>query len=406
VADPVPFGIPSPEAYAKASREAELGKYVAPDNVFGRMAVGGAYDLARMSGYRSPEEHKAAVANRLFQEAQAEVTSDDPTQARLQLLSGAARKFNQAGFTDYVQMIGPELIGLQKQALEQRKLLSEASRNETETGKTILDAQKLQLMLPSDLQKNQIEAAQAGLNYSQGTNEGQNWVSPTGQTRNVLKNDAATIAGLRAAGWTTYNAAVQSSTPGDLTKKTQGELEAASIGNATTIDTIRHAFSQYDPSFLTFLGQGKAKFSEIKEKAGLNLSPSEKANFDRYSAFVGDTVGALNDYILNQTGKQMSIKEAERLAKAFPTSDDSPTQFVSKSRNVVRKIIAFQKRATAYAANGILNVPEGAIDVDNIRVSDDEIKAVLGNKFSAPGTTNASTKWQTLPNGLRIRLQQ
>lgn len=406
MADAPYFGLPSADQFAKQQREAELNKFTKQDDVFNRMLVGSAYDLARQMGVRDPQEAKLQVANKLFQDSQADVTATDPTEARLQLLSSAARKFNAAGLSDLVQQIGPELITLQKQVLENRKLTSEASENDAQRQASELATLKGTLLLPTE-----VNAARTDL--AQNQNEGQNWVGPDGQRINLLKSDTATANALRGAGWTTYNASVQSPDVNGLTKKTQGELEATSIGNATLLDTIKGAGALFDPTFLTYKGKLSAAYTEFKDRMGLDPNPAEAAQFAKYTAFIGKTQDALNDYILNQTGKQMSIKEAERLKAARPNEEDSPRQYIAKYREAVRKIISYQRRAELFASKGAVGSPWESIADQG--VTDKEVDAVLGPvadalkartpKNSSPGTTGKpdAEGWVTLPNGMKIR---
>src|SRR3990167_6347988 len=113
-----PYGVQQQEVAQAQERAAPVG--------FGGLAIQSAHKLGRALGYKSDDERRAMVTQKILADSQTEVTSEDPTEARMELLSAAARRFNDAGMTDYVAQIGPELISLQRKAAELSKLREEA----------------------------------------------------------------------------------------------------------------------------------------------------------------------------------------------------------------------------------------------------------------------------------------
>lgn len=195
-----PFQLPSLAAYQEAQK-AQLAK--GAPTAFGANAAASAYDLARSLGYQSRVEKQLSDANKILSEETISETDPNPTQARFNTLTRTAKRLNELGYTDLVQQIAPELQSLQTRAMEQAKLVSEASENAAQTRLANITAATKEATLPAELIKAAREADAAGVGPEA-------WYFPKDKTwKTVNEKDPADIEAARSAGAFPVKATVQ-----------------------------------------------------------------------------------------------------------------------------------------------------------------------------------------------------
>jgi hypothetical protein len=146
---------------------------------------------------------------------------------------------------------------------------------------------------------------------------------------------------------------------GGLTKPVQADLQKKVVNTTENIARLEAIGQQFDPAFMDIESRFGATKTKWKEKLGMDVSPEEKAQLSRFSAFSRDAIENINSYIKEITGAQMSEKEADRIRKAMPDpgegifDGDSPTEFKGKWRSAMKALKLSQARTTYLLKNGV-----------------------------------------------------
>jgi len=123
-----------------------------------------------------------------------------------------------------------------------------------------------------------------------------------------------------------------------LGKKSINIVEADLMNASDSYRRLSEIKDTFDSKFMTYVSKAKSWLLAFAEKVdpGL-LSDEDKRFLGDESIFKRKAYEALNLYIKQITGAQMSEAEAKRLTKAFVNAaGDSPTQFVSKLNDLIR----------------------------------------------------------------------
>lgn len=131
------------------------------------------------------------------------------------------------------------------------------------------------------------------------------------------------------------------------------------IKGARTEDMLADIEATFRPEFQEIPTRISLEWSEIKSKLGSDLTDDEATLLRDYSEYQQNAIYAINQYIRDITGAQMSIAEAQRLALALPQvgtgvfDGDSPERFKSKLDNAIRQVKRAQERANYFLRKGI-----------------------------------------------------
>ena len=131
------------------------------------------------------------------------------------------------------------------------------------------------------------------------------------------------------------------------------------IKGARTEDMLADIEATFRPEFQEIPTRISLEWSEIKSKLGSDLTDDEAKLLEDYSEYQQNAIYAINQYIRDITGAQMSIAEAQRLALALPQvgtgvfDGDSPERFKSKLDNAIRQVKRAQERANYFLRKGI-----------------------------------------------------
>jgi hypothetical protein len=148
---------------------------------------------------------------------------------------------------------------------------------------------------------------------------------------------------------------------GDLTKTTTTGLQKATIGYQDSIARMEEIKKLTKPKFLEIPNRLEMLATVWQEKAAIpGFKPSEerKKALAEFSNWKKDSNHALNLYIKQITGAQMSFYEAERLMRAMPKpgtgllDGDSYTEFKSGTESVIKRLEAAQLRAELLLQEG------------------------------------------------------
>ena len=134
-------------------------------------------------------------------------------------------------------------------------------------------------------------------------------------------------------------------------KKITQDLQQKIITSGEQYDNLMAIYDAFDPSFLTWEGKLSGLFSSLKEKAGVDLSSEDQSKLRKLRGFERNVNEALNLYIKAITGAQMSEAEAQRLKKAFPNLDDSPTDFLAKLDALNKDVLLATARTNYFINN-------------------------------------------------------
>jgi hypothetical protein len=126
---------------------------------------------------------------------------------------------------------------------------------------------------------------------------------------------------------------------------------------------LQRSFEQLKPEYLTIPFQTKMNIAAGKERVGLSLNETDKAQLADYSQFVQTSMQGLNQYINDITGAAVgSGDEEKRIRSGIPDPQkDSPTQFQAKLQNTLALGKLYEARLGYVKKNG-LKLTDVAID--------------------------------------------
>jgi hypothetical protein len=239
------FLLPTLETYQKSMRDSTVK---AAGGGWNSVLQGGAFDLARTLGYRTPEERKIAQASAIYNDSvkRASSTSSDPLEQRRQVLIDLTQKFNSMGMSEYVAQILPELAQLEQRKQEMRKLTAEAGSAES---KQTVDAATMgndiaqdilgNVKTGADINESNARAADLESQTKLRGAEGQNYYNPkTGDQINVSQMDESVRAALRSAGYIEINTAITTDDPNKLRTKDRKEFNDAALATADLMNNL------------------------------------------------------------------------------------------------------------------------------------------------------------------------
>lgn len=260
---------------------------------WGQMAVAAAYDMSRKAGYKSADEKQVEKASQVVADAEAAVSETDPIQRQYEVLTRAAKRFNELGMIDYVQQIAPKLTALHRERLENAKLTSEADENVAQTKKTDLENAITAVLAPATIAKGQADARAAGSNYAAWYNVN------TNTTRPVNEKDPTSTEKAAADGFvplSTYG--IQAATGADLGGKTNAQVgqqlvdfETAATASALAANNIKDVLQllQSNAPAATYVG----KLTTFADKMAQNAKAVFRANkVDIETTVEGSSVSA------------------------------------------------------------------------------------------------------------------
>ena len=310
-----PYGVQQQEVAQAQERAAPVG--------FGGLAIQSAHKLGRALGYKSDDERRAMVTQKILADSQTEVTSEDPTEARMELLSAAARRFNDAGMTDYVAQIGPELISLQRKAAELSKLREEAAAS---------------IALTAEREAGTAETLASGQNYVKG-----------GKIINVSKQNVAVREALRAAGWAETGLNIEAPSAegiGGMTNTQRGdeikafreqarnianlskqigramEIVTAQPGAATLVGPVTQAVSTIKATALAVAGNAGVS-SDVLAAEFSDYGKVVTSTLPRASAQLRNSITTLifAEAKVNDPGGRLSNQDVEAVARQYSTAN-------------------------------------------------------------------------------------
>jgi hypothetical protein len=118
---------------------------------------------------------------------------------------------------------------------------------------------------------------------------------------------------------------------------------------------LTRVFEQLKPEYLTVPFQTKMNIAAGKERIGLSLNETDKAQLADYSQFVQTSMQGLNQYINDITGAAVGAGDEEkRLRAGIPDPQkDSPTQFQAKLQNTLALGKLYEARLGYVKKNGL-----------------------------------------------------
>jgi hypothetical protein len=175
------------------------------------------------------------------------------------------------------------------------------------------------------------------------------------------------------------------------TSKTTGtKLEAKVIVLDDQLARLQGIRDNFDPEFLTVQRAFETAVTSIKAKLRFDVSKDEVEKLVRLGTWRQEAFEALNLYIKDITGAQMSENEAKRLRRGFPDpgdgifDGDAPQVFISKLNQKIKTTVLARSRRIWAINNGRIT-PDIAPD----KVGDELEKIVSLDGFEASINTRA-----------------
>lgn len=195
---------------------------------------------------------------------------------------------------------------------------------------------------------------------------------------------------------------------GDMQRKTKSVLESDVLANDKLIVRLENVLDGFDREFLTYQGKLKAAGLKIADKANVDLSKENKKFLEDYTTFTQDSIENINRYIKEITGAQMSEAEANRLRKAVADagdgvlSGDSPSTFLAKANNAIKKAKIAKHRALMLREQGLEwdDMSEEKRRRAELLYGDDEVQDFRGDQLKASGMTDEEVVAQLKKEGL------
>lgn len=128
--------------------------------------------------------------------------------------------------------------------------------------------------------------------------------------------------------------------------------------SVSTQDLLGNIQESLDPKYLEVPERINQLWLAGKDKFGL-ASEAEKEEIRGFTRFKQAAIEAVNQYIRDITGAQMSVKEAERLSLALAQpgqglfDGDSPAAFQEKLQNTIKNVRRAEQRAKYFLSEGI-----------------------------------------------------
>jgi len=148
-------------------------------------------------------------------------------------------------------------------------------------------------------------------------------------------------------------------TGADITKKTQGAIEAKLLGGQEQLKRMRIIQRGFKPEYQELGARLARAWTGLKAHVGMDVSEDEKTKLSEYKSFQRKAIENINLYIKELTGAQMSEKEADRLRLAQPDPGekwylgDDPITFKAKMDDVIKFAGASVARYNKYRAEGL-----------------------------------------------------
>jgi len=143
-----------------------------------------------------------------------------------------------------------------------------------------------------------------------------------------------------------------------LVKQQIKEQQDNVVKSVGTQDLLLDINETFDEKYLQVPERINQVWLAGKDKFGV-ASPAEQEDLKEFARFKQNAIEAVNQYIRDITGAQMSVKEAERLSLALPQpgqgifDGDSPAVFQEKLRNAINKVKRAEQRAKYFLSEGI-----------------------------------------------------
>ncbi len=131
---------------------------------------------------------------------------------------------------------------------------------------------------------------------------------------------------------------------GGLTPAMKTDIQKKIINSTDARARLANIKAEFKPEYQTYETKFSTAWSSIKEKAGMDLSFSEKKKLGEYSEYKRKAVANMNRYLNDLSGAAITEQEAKRLTKALPNAGvglfdgDSPTEFRSKLNGVIEEV--------------------------------------------------------------------
>jgi hypothetical protein len=152
---------------------------------------------------------------------------------------------------------------------------------------------------------------------------------------------------------------------------TRRDIEERQTRHTEGLARLTDIQASYRPEFQQFLPRLSARWASIRERAGADLAPRDRAQLEAFSQYRASAFDNLNETIRAVTGSAMGVAEAERIIATMPNpgtgvfDGDSPTEFKAKMDRAIEATRNALIRAN-YAQSRGLNPTETGIELHQV----------------------------------------
>jgi hypothetical protein len=196
---------------------------------------------------------------------------------------------------------------------------------------------------------------------------------------------------------------------GGLTPPVQTGLQNSILQADDALARLGSIKSKFKPEYQQLGTRWGNMLSNVKEKAGFQLDPTDQAQLTEFSSFKRDAAANVNQTIKDMSGATISTQEAPRLMQQMPVAGqglldgDGPTEFMSKLNGSIDSIKSAKARHAYALANKLTKEQMFGIPLDSIPSMIDK----RGDQYlSELKTQNPTLDDATLREMVKNRLRQ
>jgi hypothetical protein len=182
---------------------------------------------------------------------------------------------------------------------------------------------------------------------------GKEWVKVGGGPKWNPKSDEFEVSTDKEGNVTVRKGPAGAAGGPQMTKPTQTKIEGKLFDSTNALSRLQSIEQAFKPEYMTWKTKLGQQVTSWKSKAGIEVSPEDKAKRTEFAQFQRRAMSNLNAYLNELSGAAITEQEAKRLTQAMPDAlKDDPIEFESKMRDVMEELKLSITRYNYLLANG------------------------------------------------------
>ena len=182
---------------------------------------------------------------------------------------------------------------------------------------------------------------------------------------------------------------------------TVNAMQKELVGIQGDLQGLREIQRQFRPEFATLPTELATKWTDLKERAGLDVSAKDRQLLQDYTTWEVTTAESFNRYVNRLSGAAVSPHEARRLEMGRPRAGQGPTKFRAALKQTMRLGRLAAARLAYSLKNGLPTDPETMsrqLPLDNMEgLIRKRADAIMKNiKMRDPDINETALKQQTI----------